>query len=568
MRLPGRTARRLGLFFVLVTTLPLVGAILVARSLADSTIALFYNANIVSELERSLGVYSELAAAMKEGLRAKADAIAAQEPLRMAALLRDGPSIEQELTEAFRTYPDIVSIAILAPPGEKRAAPDPAVGEPPGDDEAPPPDDGPVPGAAPATEDDLPVRIGYRDRGRPIDESIERKLTVQRPLDRRPSAPTLEVTFAAPRATLDNIAHASEFLQTYRLMNPDNSLLERWYLRACVAVMGGTIPISMLLGVALARQLTRRIDSLALATERVAEGDLTVQAPVEGADELTELARAFNRMVQEVAESRARIEFLNRMGTWQEMARRLAHEIKNPLTPIQLAVQECHRRYEGDNPRFRKLLDTTLEIVEEEVGTLRRLVTEFSSFARLPRASLLEGDLREYLGEQRDRLALGEVDEETPGALGSVAVTWTLPSHPLPVAFDSMLLHRVLVNVVTNAAQAIQGAGKTSGEVQVNVREEQNFVVIDVDDTGPGIPDELRERIFDPYFTTKSDGNGLGLAIVKKIVVEHGGSIDAMAGSLGGARVRIRLPRMGTPSSLVALAHSGRQSLPPAPASA
>jgi two-component system nitrogen regulation sensor histidine kinase NtrY len=305
-----------------------------------------------------------------------------------------------------------------------------------------------------------------------------------------------------------------------------------------------------------------------VATEGVAAGDLSVRAPVEGADELTDLARAFNRMVQEVAESRARIEFLNRMGTWQEMARRLAHEIKNPLTPIQLAVQECHRRYDGSDARFRKLLDTTLEIVEEEVGTLRRLVTEFSSFARLPRASLMEGDLTGYLGEQRDHLAMGETDDEAAGALGNVTVQWELPSHPMPVAFDAMLMHRVLVNVVANAAQAIAGAGASSGQVRVTVRDEQTFAVIDVDDSGPGIPDQVRERIFDPYFTTKSDGNGLGLAIVKKIIVEHGGSIEASRGDLGGARMRIRLPRLGTPSSLVALAHSGRQSLPPAPPSA
>ncbi|RYE82993.1 MAG: hypothetical protein EOO75_19900, partial [Myxococcales bacterium] len=186
-------------------------------------------------------------------------------------------------------------------------------------------------------------------------------------------------------------------------------------------------------------------------------------------DELTDLARAFNRMVQEVAESRTRIEFLNRMGTWQEMARRLAHEIKNPLTPIQLAVQECHRRYDGSDARFRKLLDTTLEIVEEEVGTLRRLVTEFSSFARLPRASLMEGDLTEYLGEQRDHLALGESDDEAAGALGTVSVQWALPAHPLPVAFDAMLLGVALARQLTRRIDALAVAteGVAAGDLTV-----------------------------------------------------------------------------------------------------
>ena len=147
-----------------------------------------------------------------------------------------------------------------------------------------------------------------------------------------------------------------------------------------------------MLGFFLARGITRRINRLSVAIDHVAAGNLDVRVPVTGSDELTELARVFNRMLGEMQQSRARIEYLQRIGAWQEMAQRLAHEIKNPLTPIQLAVQECHRKYAGDDPRFRALLDTTLEIVEEEVGTLRRLVGNFSSFARLPHAELKRGE--------------------------------------------------------------------------------------------------------------------------------------------------------------------------------
>src|SRR5690606_24292442 len=146
-----------------------------------------------------------------------------------------------------------------------------------------------------------------------------------------------------------------------------------------------------------ARGVTTRVDELAEATERVAEGDLSVRVSERGSDEISDFARAFNKMLAEVESSRARIEYLQRIGAWQEMARRLAHEIKNPLTPIQLAVQEIHRRYPESNPEYQKLLDTSLEIVEDEVGTLRRLVSEFSNFARLPRAKLEPADLGEFL---------------------------------------------------------------------------------------------------------------------------------------------------------------------------
>jgi nitrogen fixation/metabolism regulation signal transduction histidine kinase len=252
------------------------------------------------------------------------------------------------------------------------------------------------------------------------------------------------------------------------------------------------------------------------------------------------------------------------------MARRLAHEIKNPLTPIQLAVQECHRRYQGESAAFRKLLDTTHEIVDEEVGTLRRLVSEFSGFARLPRAELGAGDLGGFLRDQQTRLTLLEGDGEgedggrdMEGLLRGVSVTWSVPEGPVKVAFDPIMFHRVLVNVVGNAAQAIRGAKPAGGQVRITLHEERGSALVDVDDDGPGVPAEHRAQIFDPYFTTKAEGTGLGLAIVKKIVVEHGGTIEALASPLGGARLRIRLPRLGTPASDAALTLTTRISRPP-----
>jgi nitrogen fixation/metabolism regulation signal transduction histidine kinase len=259
-------------------------------------------------------------------------------------------------------------------------------------------------------------------------------------------------------------------------------------------------------------------------------------------------------MLGEMQESRARIEYLQRIGAWQEMAQRLAHEIKNPLTPIQLAVQECHRKYQGDDPRFRSLIDTTLEIVEEEVGTLRRLVGNFSSFARLPHSVLREGSLRDFLRECSEQL--GHLGAERPddGAddvvvAHDVDVRWELPDDPLPVAIDRQMLRRVMVNLVRNAVEAIRnarpaaGGGGPRGHVIVRAEATTEGVSIVVEDDGPGVPEQARERIFDPYFTTKSEGTGLGLAIVKKIVVEHNGSIRVTPGMrLDGAALTLTLP--------------------------
>jgi nitrogen fixation/metabolism regulation signal transduction histidine kinase len=312
------------------------------------------------------------------------------------------------------------------------------------------------------------------------------------------------------------------------------------------------------LGLFLARGVTKRISRLANAINLVAAGNLEVRVPVTGSDELTELARVFNRMLGEMEQSRARIEFLQRIGAWQEMAQRLAHEIKNPLTPIQLAVQECHRKYAGDDARFRTLLDATLEIVEEEVGTLRRLVGNFSSFARLPQCELREASLRDFLRECSEQLGhLGGAERPLPSEDGAddvvvapdVEVRWELPDEPMPVAIDRQMLRRVMVNLVRNAVEAVRAAhppvsgGGPRGHVVVRAAPTSDAASIYVEDDGPGIPDEARERIFDPYFTTKAEGTGLGLAIVKKVVVEHNGSITvARSGRLGGAALIVALP--------------------------
>jgi nitrogen fixation/metabolism regulation signal transduction histidine kinase len=237
------------------------------------------------------------------------------------------------------------------------------------------------------------------------------------------------------------------------------------------------------------------------------------------------------------------------------MARRLAHEIKNPLTPIQLGVQEIHRRYQGSDEQFRGLLDTTLEIVEDEVGTLRRLVSEFSDFARLPQAQLKQADFVEFLGEQRRQIERSEADDSAAGGdeLSVIRVRgakpsfeWSLPKSPAPVSIDRQMLRRVLLNLLQNAADALSDANVAEPKIKLSLTRDSDFFVLDVEDNGPGIAGDLREVIFDPYMTTKHTGTGLGLAIVKKIVIEHGGMITASKSELGGARLRLTLPVAGT----------------------
>ncbi len=528
--------RRLTLAILVTALIPVLVAVWLAETTVRQTSARFFVPEVGARLDRSLALYQELAHAVKAAMRNEAAALSADEPLRRAAAARDREATSRELRRVFSGHPSLVSLSVR----------------------------------------DGETSLAFVDRGRPLDPRTENSFEGGRSLvgpnqppeaarpparpaspDDRPEAPAVEdddrasgpglvAIFSADRARFDELAEASQFVESYRRIEQRRRADERSYLLAFSALLGLTILLAVGVGSFVAREVSRRVVALERATQRVAEGDLSVRVPETGDDELGALARAFNRMLAEVETSRGRIEYLQRISAWQEMARRLAHEIKNPLTPIQLAVQDIHRRYDGDNADYRALLDTTLEVVEDEVGTLRRLVGEFSDFARLPRAELEEADLSEFLRELSDRPLLAEDERRSDVALEAetLRIDFEIPKDPAKARVDRQMLRRVLINLVRNAAQAI-AAAKRPGRVLVRLSRDGDAWNLDVEDDGPGIASELRQAVFDPYVTTKTDGTGLGLAIVKKIVVEHHGTISAEASALGGARLRVRLPGVG-----------------------
>jgi two-component system nitrogen regulation sensor histidine kinase NtrY len=520
----GKTERRLATVIFLTATVPLAAALYVGTSMFRQASAIWFNPEIGEQLDRGVDVYKDYVKAIKDDLKHQTVAIGSDPVLREAAKKRNIETLESELDSVFPRFPELVSLAIEDADGNV---------------------------------------LARRDRGRSVDANTERSLEVRRALGAEADAPTVVANFAVSRKRLDELESSAAVVARYHQVEQSRPDLYRGYLQTFGFLLTVTMLATVLLGVLLARGVTRRINRLGAAINLVAQGDLSVRVPVTGSDELTELARTFNRMIGEMAQSRARIEFLQRIGAWQDMAQRLAHEIKNPLTPIQLAVQEAHRKYKGDDPRYRELLDTTLEIVEEEVGTLRRLVGNFSNFARLPHAELAEASLSDFLRDCENQLGhledptLGEQSADNePIPAQNVDIKWEIPKIDLAVAIDRQMLRRVIVNLVRNAVQAIRDARQRNttptrgvdldgvmGHVVVSARPEGDGVCIEVEDDGPGIAESMRGRIFDPYFTTKADGTGLGLAIVKKVIVEHGGEIEASKSNrLGGARFIVHLP--------------------------
>ena len=285
--------------------------------------------------------------------------------------------------------------------------------------------------------------------------------------------------------------------------------------------------------------VTRRISALVTTARRVSDGHHDARVELRGSDEMAELGSAFNTMLDDLEHARGQLEYLQRMGVWQDVARKLAHEIKNPLTPIQLAVQQTVSSYKGDDARFKKTLQDTREIVEEEIAALRRLVDTFRTLGQLPKV-------------EKAPIALADLVEELkldPAAATKLELR--APKQPVTVRADKLLLKRVLANLVENAIHAGEEAG-SDGHVVVSWHAEGDVVQITVDDRGKGVADADRDKIFEPYVTTKATGTGLGLAIARKIAIEHGGELALAPGRAptGGARFVVTLPLRGPEASL------------------
>ena len=307
--------------------------------------------------------------------------------------------------------------------------------------------------------------------------------------------------------------------------------LQRQVTLIAVVLAVAVLAVTTLLGALVARRITRGLDQVVAGAQAAAKGDLDHRVPVTSKDEVGEVAAAFNLMMEDLRTAEERLVIAERIAAWQEIARRLAHEIKNPLTPIQMAMDNLRKTWRKQHPSFGELLEDSTATVLEEADRLRRIVTEFSDFARMPKPDLAPLDLGEVVSA-----ALALYQGESPVEHKATPVP--------PIEADRGQMNQVLLNLVENARDAI--AGKDGGTIVVTTRrgDAGDRVELIVEDNGPGVPPELRDRVFTPYFTTKQGrgGTGLGLAIVHRIVSDHGGRVVIGAAPSGGARVTVELP--------------------------
>jgi two-component system nitrogen regulation sensor histidine kinase NtrY len=228
-----------------------------------------------------------------------------------------------------------------------------------------------------------------------------------------------------------------------------------------------------------------------------------------------------------------------RTAAWADVARRIAHEIKNPLTPIQLSAERLKRKYLRQISQEPEIFTACTDTIVRQVGDLRRMVDEFSAFARMPAPSFAEEDVAELVEQA---VLLQEV------AHAAIRFERVMPPDPVRAICDGRLLVQVLTNLLQNAVDAIdgretpEGGALPQGWIRARLSAEGGQAIIEITDNGRGLPTHHRERLTEPYVTTRAKGTGLGLAIVKRIIEDHAGTLALEDAPGGGAMVRVAIP--------------------------
>jgi len=307
------------------------------------------------------------------------------------------------------------------------------------------------------------------------------------------------------------------------------------FIRAlALLVGGGVILLGLVLGWWVSARVTRPIEELAAGAREVAAGRWETRVEVRSRDEVGQLAEAFNEMTRQLAEQRERLVQTERVAAWRELARRLAHELKNPLFPLQLTVENLQRAREQGADQFDEVFFESTSTLRAELENLKTIVSRFSDFAKMPPPEFEPVDVNELV---RSTIKLFEPQLAPVGRPHITPELYLDENLPRPQA-DPVLLRRALENLILNSLDAMPAGGTLT----VRTAHRSGAVRLEVTDTGQGLTPEECARLFTPYYTTKRHGTGLGLAIVQSVISDHGGRIEVESAPGAGATFRIELP--------------------------
>jgi signal transduction histidine kinase len=337
-------------------------------------------------------------------------------------------------------------------------------------------------------------------------------------------------------AAKDNSAKDGPLLAILLVGNSRRSYVElkRRIRESALLVGGGGIILAILLSSWAAARVTRPVEQLARAAQDVTAGRWDARVEVHGSDEVAQLAESFNRMTAELAVQKERLVQTERVAAWRELARRLAHELKNPLFPLQITVENLMRARAQSPEQFDEVFRESSATLLAEISNLKTIIGRFSEFSKMPPPQLQSANVNEIL---RGVVKLFQAQLQAPGR-APVTCKLELDENLKTIAADPDLLHRALSNLVLNAMDAMSNGGTLT----LRTRRDDGKVIIEVTDTGNGLTREECERIFTPYYTSKQHGTGLGLAIVQSVVSDHGGRISVQSEPGRGTTFVIELP--------------------------
>lgn len=309
--------------------------------------------------------------------------------------------------------------------------------------------------------------------------------------------------------------------------------LKRHIRSAALLGGGGGILLAILLSGWTAARVTRPVERLALAAQDVAAGNWKAQVAVTGTDELAQLAEAFNHMTAELLGQKERLMQAERVAAWRELARRLAHELKNPLFPLQITVENLVRARQQSAEEFEEVFQESSRTLLAEISNLKQIIGRFSDFSRMPQPELKPVQVNEVIREVESLFRA-----QLASAHAKIECHLELDATLNPIRADREMLHRAISNLVLNAMDAMPGGGTLT----LRASQSDGHACIEVSDTGAGLSPEDCERIFTPYYTSKKHGTGLGLAIVQSVVADHGGRVRVRSEPGRGATFVIELP--------------------------
>lgn len=290
-----------------------------------------------------------------------------------------------------------------------------------------------------------------------------------------------------------------------------------------IALLGAGI--SIVLGIGVSLGISRPITALDRSARLIGKGRfMEAKNRVRTHDEIGRLGQAMNLMIDDIKAYNERLAMSERVAAWRDIARRIAHEIKNPLSPIQLSIENMKASFTQDPDEFKRMFPESADTVLEEVDKLRRLANEFSAFARMPKPAFERIDITEILENVVNLYA-----KSAPDVHASITSD---AGRGLFVRADRDQLNRVFTNLVKNAIEAMPGGG----ELKILLRHVNDEIFVVIEDTGVGMDAEETAKIFTPYYTTKTGGSGLGLAIVQRIIQDHGASLDVYSEKGAGTK--------------------------------